>query len=135
MFLGCRALTDTLAAFRLLFGGYYLQALTLQRDVLESSFLLQLFNEHPDKIAAWRTADVRERMRSFSIGEIAKKLAARSVWNRYETYKEYCELAAHPTPVGRVLTYRHDFARPAVGPFYEERIAKKMLLTERWINR
>jgi hypothetical protein len=128
MFLGGRVLTDTLAAVRLLLGGYYLQAMILQRDVLESGFLLQLFNEHPNKIAAWRTANAKERMKSFSIGGISKKLKASDVWNRYEEYTEYCELAAHPTAVGRVLTYRSDIRRATVGPFFEERTAKKVLL-------
>jgi hypothetical protein len=128
MFLGGRVLTDTLAAVRLLLGGYYLQAMILQRDVLESGFLLQLFNERPDKIAVWRTANTKERMKSFSIGGISKTLKASDVWNRYEEYTEYCELAAHPTAKGRVLTYRSDIQRTTVGPFFEESTAKKLLI-------
>lgn len=128
MFLGCRALTDTLGAVRLLLAGYYLQALILERDVLESGFLLQFFKEYPDKIGLWRTADVRERMRVFSIGKISKKLDARGVRHRYDEYKEYCELAAHPTAQGRVLTHSKVLERPMVGPFFNEDTAKKVLL-------
>src|SRR6266480_1588338 len=54
MFLGCRSLTSTLASLSLLRTGYYLQALAVQRDLLESTLLLQLFAVTPDAIGRWR---------------------------------------------------------------------------------
>lgn len=128
MFLGCRSLTSTLASLRLLLAGYYLQALAVQRDLLESTLLLQLFAVTPDAIGRWRTADARERLRDFGAGAIAKALAARGVPTRYDVYTEFCELATHPSSASRILTWRRDLRRQAVGPFVESETAHKVLL-------
>ena len=128
MFLGCRSLTSTLASLRLLLAGYYLQSLAVQRDVLESTLLLQLFVATPDAIGRWRTADARQRLRDFGASAIAKALAARGVPTRYDVYKEFCELATHPSSVSRILTWRRDLSRQGVGPFVETESARKVLL-------
>lgn len=104
MFFGCRSLTSTLAALRLLLMGYYLQALTVERDLLESTLLLQLFAATPDAIGRWRTADARTRTRHFAPRAISEALGALGVPTRYDVYREYCELAAHPSGVSRILT-------------------------------
>jgi hypothetical protein len=127
-FLGCRVLTSTLASLRLLLTGYYLQALAVQRDVLESTLLLQLFAVVPDAIGRWRTADARQRLREFGAGAINNALADRGIQTRYDVYREFCELATHPSSVSRILTWRRDLRRHGVGPFVEPKTAHKVLL-------
>lgn len=128
MSFGCRSLTSTLAALRLLLAGYYLQALAVQRDLLESTLLLQLFAATPEAIGRWRTADTRTRTRYFAPRAISQALAARGVSTRYDVYREYCELAAHPSAESRILTWRRDLRRHGVGPFVEAETARNVLL-------
>jgi hypothetical protein len=128
MFLGCRSLTSTLAALRLLSAGYYLQALTVERDLLESTLLLQLFATKPDAISQWRTADARTRTKHFAPRAISEALAAVGVSTRYDVYREYCELASHPSGASRILTWRRNLKRHAVGPFFELETAQRVLL-------
>jgi hypothetical protein len=128
MFLGCRSFTSTLASLRLLLTGYYLQALAVQRDVLESTLLLHLFAVVPDAIGRWRIADARQRLREFGAGAIAKALADRGIQTRYDVYREFCELATHPSSVSRILTWRRDLSRDGVGPFFEPQTAHQVLL-------
>jgi hypothetical protein len=128
MFLGGRSFTGTLAALRLLFGGYYLQALAVERDLLESTFLLQLFAAKPEAVSDWRAADGKQRFRRFAPRVITEQLRILGIPARYDTYREYCELASHPSGVSRVLTLRQDMNRQAVGPFFERKTARKLLL-------
>jgi hypothetical protein len=128
MFLGCRTLTNGLAAVRLLSAGYYGPSMALVRDSLETTMLLKLFRERPDEIQRWRDADPVTRLNDFRPKKLAGKLTASNVWHRHEEYQELSELAGHPTPQNAALAFSSARRRRMVGAFFDERTAGNVLL-------
>ncbi len=128
MWLGGRALTNTLAAVRLVLAGYYGPAIALVRDNLESTMLIQLFRERPHELAVWRTATSDERWNAFRPAKLKRKLNAHNVWHRHEEWEEYSELAGHPNPRASFLAYSPKHERRMVGPFTDEKVATHVVL-------
>lgn len=56
-YLGIRVFNDMGAAWKLIAGGYFQVAAMVQRDVVETVFLLGYFRLKPEMVEVWRTAD------------------------------------------------------------------------------
>lgn len=69
-------------------------------------------------------------MKKFSPKVISEKLDKLRIHTRYDVYREYCELAAHPTSSGRVLVWKEDRGR--VGPFIDQEKARKIFEIIAW---
>jgi hypothetical protein len=63
--LGMRTFNDFGAAVKLCLSGYYQNAALILRDVLETTFLIDLFRGDRTLIAQWRLADKASRLRDF----------------------------------------------------------------------
>lgn len=64
-FLGIRLFNSINSSLKLLLAGYYQNSVALQRDVLETGFLLDFFSSNPAKIAEWKACNNQERYRKF----------------------------------------------------------------------
>jgi hypothetical protein len=93
------------AAFALMTEGFYQTSLTLQRDMLETGFLLELFLREPDSIGLWRSASNDVLKDKFSPWKVRCALQ-RDGADRGTIYQKYCELASHPTMTGSFLLVR-----------------------------
>jgi hypothetical protein len=101
--LGIRLFNGLASAFRLITGGYFQTAAMIQRDLLETVFLLAYFHLHPEEIVRWRTADEQQRLKMFAPVKIRIALDKHDGFTerkREAAYKQFCELAAHPTYTG-----------------------------------
>ncbi|WP_460151824.1 hypothetical protein [Pseudomonas sp. S2_B07] len=101
--LGIRLFNGLGSAFRLMTGGYFQNAAMIQRDLLETVFLLNYLHLHPEKIVTWRTADERTLMKEFApkvIRNALDKHQGATEKKRASAYKLFCELATHPTYKG-----------------------------------
>jgi hypothetical protein len=116
--LSTRLFNSAAAALSLLLEGYYQCSIALQRDVLETGFLLDYFRHSPSLATEWANADRRKRMDDFGPASIRKALKAFDGVNREPTYTAFCEHAAHPTPLVALSTKGH--AR-IVGPAFDQR--------------
>jgi len=128
MWLGGRVLTNTLAALRLLLGGYYGPAVALVRDSVETTMLLGLFEAVPEDLSLWRSmTDSKARWKRFNPSAVKNKLVERKVFHRYEDYDLYSRLAGHAAPISSPLSFSEGRARRMVGPFVDTENAEKTL--------
>lgn len=101
----------------------------IQRDLLETVFLIAYLHLHPKKILNWRTADEKTRMKEFAPARLRITLDEHQGLiekKREATYKLFCELAAHPTYMGfQMMAPEGLDAR--VGPFLDEPKLKALL--------
>jgi hypothetical protein len=104
LYLGTRVFNATQASWCLLLRGYYGPALTVQREVVESTLLLQRFALQPVEIGRWRASSTEERLRNYGPSKNRRLIDASGEPNLYWRFSQYSELAAHPTPRGRSLT-------------------------------
>lgn len=98
--LGIRLFNGMASASRLITGGYFQTAAMIQRDLLETVFLITYLRVHPEKIRTWRMADEKTRQRVFGPAPIRialDKHEGLTEKKREAAYKQFCELAAHPT--------------------------------------
>jgi hypothetical protein len=93
-------------------------SLALQRDVLESGFLLELFLRYPARIELWRTATPEVMRDVFKPGAVRKELASDRA-DRKTIYDSFCTYATHPTTKGSGLLTRDGFA--TTGPRLNQR--------------
>jgi hypothetical protein len=76
-------------------GGYYQNAVMLQRDLLEVSFLLDYFRSNRDRIAEWRGYTESARNKNFRAFKIRTALDDRDGFTerkRAEHYARLCTL-------------------------------------------
>jgi hypothetical protein len=101
--LGVRLFHGLAAAMRLLLGGYAQHSVMIQRDLLETTFLLEFFDLNPDQITPWRNSDTATRQGKYGPIHIRSALDARDGFKekkRAAQYKLFCEMGSHPTPAG-----------------------------------
>lgn len=119
--LGTRLFNSSAASINLLVSGYYQASASLARDVLETSFLVDLLANDRQAVARWRNVSEEERRKSFQPRHVREMLDARDGYTSRQRAAHYAllsKLASHPTPEGfRLLRPGPD--RPAnVGPFF-----------------
>lgn len=98
--------------------GYYQPAASNIRDIIEVSFLLDLFSRDGSQIAKWRTADKKTRYAHFrpvAIRTTLDNLDGKSSSFRNEAYKLYSEHGTHMNASAVMLMSPN--MNTIVGPF------------------
>jgi len=127
-YLGLRLFNSIVCALKLLLSGYYQNSVALQRDILETGFLLDYFTIDASKIAEWKISDDAERYRKFKPKLVREALDARDGFTgkkRGEIYKMMCEYATHPSLSGVKLVTSSGGAR--IGAFLDLPLLKAIL--------
>lgn len=127
--LGLRMFNGLAVGLKLGLSGYYQNALASLRDVLETTNLLDLFLEWPEKISEWRQCDSKARPKKYGPAAVRKALDARDGWansRREPLYKLFCEYAAHASQPGFRLVAPDGLAK--IGPFLD----KALLTASLW---
>lgn len=110
------------ASVKLALCGYYQNSALIMRDVLETVFLMDLFNGDRLEIERWRLADKKERMKFFSPIKVRMALDARDGFDnkkRAELYELFSELAGHPTMKSVHMMRPQKGGDAVIGPFLE----------------
>jgi hypothetical protein len=119
--IGYRLFNSSLVAYKLMLSGYYQASLALQRDILETSFLLSYFGIDNSKIEQWRKSTRKDRLRYFNPSFICQELDKRDNFKegkRAKYYHLFCEYATHMTPkCPKLLTVAGTIN---IGPFFYE---------------
>lgn len=114
-----RRLADvTLAALSLVLEGYYQSSLALQRDVLETGFLLEVFNRFPARIQDWRTLKGRAHWDVFRPQAVRDALQDDEA-DRTSIYHNFCVYASHVTRPGSHLLVQGQGA--TAGPRFDQK--------------
>ena len=118
-FLGTRLFNSVVSSLKMLLAGYYQISFMVQRDILETGFLLDFFSIDPSKIPDWKNSSSEERYKKYSPSVIRKALDDRDGFKRRkrgQTYQQMCEYATHPTYIGfRLLAPERSVK---IGPFF-----------------
>lgn len=88
------------ASLKLVLSGYHQKGAMIMRDILETVFLMDLFNTDHTAIERWRNADKKQRKKEFSPVSVRKALDTRDgvdTKKRAKAYEMLSELASHPT--------------------------------------
>lgn len=120
--LGIRVFNGLATAWKLMASGYYQKAGMIQRDLIETIYLVNYFHICPETLPTWRVADRKRLQREFGPGVVRKALdkhGERGKSKREEIYYKFCNLAGHPTKAG------FDMLRPKggdaiIGPFFDD---------------
>ena len=119
--LGMRAFNAFGASLKLCLSGYYQNAALIMRDVLETTFLIDLFRGDRALIAKWRTADKATRLKDFKPVNVRTQLDQRDGFTerkRAAMYEMFSELAGHPT-MHSVAMLRPKGMHAQIGPFFD----------------
>ena len=111
------------------FAGYYQQAWSVVRDVVELQFLFDDFTDDAEKIMRWAQSSKAAREKEFGPLQVRQRLDVRyqhSEQKRRAAYQLLSTMASHPSPDGFVLTTRENHLSET-GPFYEERFLRALL--------
>ncbi len=121
--LGMRCFNSFASAIKLAMSGYSQTSALVLRDVLETVFLIDLFQTQHCLIAEWRFADKKTLREKFSPASVRKALDKRDgniKSKREELYKLFCELAGHPTMKSDWMLRPQKDADAHIGPFIEK---------------
>ena len=121
--LGMRIFNAFGASIKLAFSGYSQNSALIMRDILETVFLLDLFQSDHTQIEQWRFADETTIWKKFSPARVREKLDKRDGFTekkRAEAYKMFSELAGHPTMKSHYMLRPHKEGDAFIGPFIEE---------------
>lgn len=125
-----RMWNDMAAALGQAMRGYYQISAMVQRDILEVVFLLSHFIRDPDGVKEWRESDHDARRRKFQPGKIRDFLDTYDGYTggrRGQTYRMFCEYAAHATWHGFALMGPTG-GKPQMGPFFDLPLLKAILV-------
>lgn len=129
--LAARCFNSGAAALRLARMGYYNQCLSLVRDLMEVTLLLDLFERDPATISEWTNASEDGRFKKFSpikvrlrLEEIEKQ-SGKTPLNRQPTYQRFCTYGTHASPESFVLISPDTMTK--IGPFPDEDRLKVMI--------
>lgn len=118
------------SSLKLCFAGYYQNSAMILRDLLETTFLLDLFRTDRSRIAAWRQADKKSRLKEFKPIRVREKLDERDGFKekkRAAAYDLFCELAGHPTMEG-ISMLRPRGMNAQIGPFFDQTAMQAVLI-------
>jgi hypothetical protein len=122
--LGIRLFNSSAGAVQSLMGGYYQNAVMLERDLLEVSFLLDYLHSNTDRITEWRACGESERNKKFGALKIRTALDDRDGFTerkRAGHYKQLCEHGAHASYPGFELLRPTPGADAHCGPYFAQR--------------
>lgn len=120
-YIGIRFFNSIVSALKLLLSGYYQVSFIIQRDILETGFLLDYFLFDKSKIQDWKKSSSKERLKKYGPAVIRKALDQKDGFKekqREEIYKLHCEYAAHPTYTGFKLVTPKGLGE--IGPFFDK---------------
>lgn len=129
--LAIRCFNSGAAALRLARCGYYNQCISMVRDIMESTLLLDLFKREPKAIAIWRTASSTDREKNFAPVKVRLRLEDLDKQDgvgplrRDATYKRFSTYGAHASPEGFVLISPDTMTQ--IGPFPDAARMKAMV--------
>ena len=121
--LGMRMFNAFGASMKLGLSGYIQNSALILRDVLETVFLIDLFDGDRALIAKWRFADAKTLRQHFSPAAVRKALDDRyghTTRKREEQYKLFSELAGHPTMKSSWMMRPQKDGDAVIGPFIEK---------------
>ena len=128
--LGIRIFNGAASAVKLLLSGYYQKSALVQRDMLETVFLLEYLFTDKALITAWRRSDKKERQARFSPRAVRAALHAQDGFSgpkRGELYRELSELAGHATWRGFRMLAPVLGGDAHCGPFFESKMMRAVL--------
>jgi len=117
-----RLFNATASALKLAMAGYYQNSALIQRDMLETIFLLDYFTIDVKLIAQWRSADKKNRLKLFKPAFVRETLDKRDGFTtkkRARAYDLLCELAGHATYDGFRMLTPIPGGQAHCGPFFE----------------
>lgn len=120
--LSVRCFNSAAAALRLVRCGYWQPAFAVMRDLLETSFLLDLLSRDATEVTRWRTLPEGQRKKAFAPVKVREKLDSRdgcTERKRKDAYDRLSAYAAHATPEGFVVISLEMMTQ--VGPFPSEK--------------
>jgi hypothetical protein len=123
--LGIRVFNTSAGALKLGLSGYYQLAFQVARDLLETTNLLDLLKDHPEKIAHWKTCTPKERKRHYEPRAVREALKKRDGLDRDSIYRVFSHFATHASYQGFRLVAPS--GRGKIGPFYDEKLLDTFL--------
>jgi hypothetical protein len=120
--LAMRTFNAFAAALKLMLSGYHQNSALILRDVLETAFLLDLFNGDRSAIERWRFADKKSRKEEFAPLKVRIALDARddnTSNKRSEMYEMFSVLAGHPNMNSHLMMRPEKGGDAVSGPFME----------------
>lgn len=120
--LGMRTFNAFAASLKLALSGYGQNSTLIMRDILETVFLLDLFDGDRSSIERWRCADKAERLKHFRPVKVRDALDQRDGFDgkrRAEHYKLFSELAGHPNMEAVHMLRPQKDGDAVSGPFIE----------------
>ncbi len=127
-YLGARLFNSIIMAINLLLSGYYQGSVALQRDIVETGFLLDYFLFNKSEIEEWKNSSKKKRLDKFSPVKIRKALDDRDGFKgekRKEIYNLMAEAATHPTYEGFKLLAPD--GKVHLGPFYDVNYLRSLI--------
>src|SRR4030042_1795525 len=124
-YIGVRLFNSIVSALKLLLSGYYQASVIIQRDVMETGFLLDYFLTDKSKIESWKTCSNKDRLKKYGPASIRQALDQRDGFKdkqREQMYKLLCEYAAHPTYPGFKMVAPKGLVE--LGPFFNAKYLK-----------
>lgn len=121
--LGIRMFNAFGSSLTLMLSGYHQKSALVMRDTLETVFLIDLFKTDTSAIERWRFANEKILRQKFSPVVVRKFLDERdgnSTKKREETYKMFCNLAAHPSMHSQHMLKPQKGGDIVMGPFMEK---------------
>lgn len=128
--LAIRVFNGFASAWKLMASGYFQKAGLVQRDLVETIYLVNFFHAYPDKIAAWRMADRRQLINEFGPSAIRKALDAlvdKGKSRREEIYQKFSMIAGHPSKIGFDMLRPKGSDGAVLGPFMEASALQALL--------
>src|SRR5262249_29766453 len=128
--LGMRTFNAFSAALKLALSGYFQNSALIMRDVLETAFLLNLFEGARTLIARWRNADKKSRMKEFAPVKVREALDSRDGFTskkRAEAYELFSELAGHPTMKSSWMMRPQKDGSAVIGPFMAKPVLEAVI--------
>lgn len=119
--LGMRTFNAFGASIKLCLSGYYQNSALILRDILETTFLIDLFRGDRRLIVKWRMADKRARFKDFrpvKVRELLDKRDGFTEQKRAAMYDLFSELAGHPT-MQSIAMLRPKGMDAQIGPFFD----------------
>lgn len=129
--LAIRCFNSGAAALQLARSGYYNQCVSLVRDIIESTLLLDLFKRDSIAVTEWRTASAAEREKKFGPVKVRLRLEeldrqdGNGPLRRDATYKRFSTYGAHPSPESFILISPNMMTQ--IGPFPDAARMKAMV--------
>lgn len=124
-YIGVRLFNSVVSALKLLLSGYYQTSVIIQRDIMETGFLLDYFLTNKAKIHDWKTSSNKDRLKKYNPASIRQALDQRDGFKdkqREQRYKLLCEYAAHPTYPGFKMVAPKGSGE--IGPFFDAKYLK-----------